>query len=84
MSRPCGVLKNDAAARRAWGRAYGDIPKSVFALVAWHLANMASDRAGEPGAAELMVVSEIKALAEGGHMDKKQALAAAKAIAKEG
>lgn len=81
MSRPTGVFKKDKAARDAWGAAYDAIPKSVFALVAWHLANVASDSADSPGAAETRFAEEIQALGLGGHLDKAQALAAIKELA---
>ena len=48
--RPGGIFKQDRAARTAWGQAaYAAIPKSVFALAAWHLANVASDAADSDG-----------------------------------
>lgn len=81
MSRPSGVFKKDEPARRAWGDAYDAIPKSVFALVAWHLANVMSANADEVGAAETAFANELKALADGGHLDKAQAFASLKALA---
>lgn len=36
-------FKSDTAARQHWGAAYDAIPKSAFALVAFHLANLAAD-----------------------------------------
>lgn len=79
MSRPTGVFKQDGAARRAWGDAYDAIPKSVFALAAWHLANVASGSADEPGAAELRMIEELEAL-QYGHLQQAQATRAIKAI----
>ena len=79
MSRRPGILKQDAAARQAWGDAYDAIPKSVFALLAWHLANVASDAADEPGAAERRAVEELEALRYG-HLPTAQADRAIKAI----
>ena len=81
--RPTGVFKQDAAAKRAWGAAYDTIPKSVFALVAWHLANVHSGNADNPGAAEIAFAEELKVLADGGHLPKRQAIAALRAIARE-
>lgn len=36
-------FKSDRAARETWGAAYDAIPKSAFALVAFHLANLAAE-----------------------------------------
>lgn len=83
MSRPSGVFKKDGAARAAWGDAYAAIPKSVFAIVAWHLANVASDSADDDGAAEKRFVEELAALRDGGHLDRAQATSAIKAIIAE-
>jgi hypothetical protein len=80
MSRPSGVFKKDGSARRAWGKAYDAIPKSVFALAAWHLANVASENADSDGAAEKRFVEELTALRDGGHLDKMQATAAIKSV----
>lgn len=73
MSRPGGIFKQDAAAKHAWGDAYSAIPKSVFALAAWHLANVASGEADVEGAAELRMIEELEALRDGGHLTKAQA-----------
>lgn len=77
--RPGGVFKQDRAARRAWGEAYDAIPKSVFALAAWHLANVASGTADADGAAELRMIEELEALACG-HLPEAQAHRSIKAI----
>lgn len=55
-------FKNDMHARRAWGEAYDAIPKSAFALIAWHLANLCSESADAPGAAESRFAEEWEAL----------------------
>lgn len=63
MSRPVGVMKNDGAAAQAWGgTVYAAIPKSVFALIAFHLANLASGECDNPGAAEKRFLEEWDAL----------------------
>lgn len=80
MGRPGGVFKQDAAARRAWGEAFDSIPKSVFALAAWHLANVCSDCADAPGAAEARMIDELIALRDGGHLPAAQANRAIKAL----
>lgn len=80
MSRPSGVQKHDLAARSCWGSAYDAIPKSVFALAAWHLANLASGLADAPGEAEKMFLRECKALAASGIITDAQAKAAYLAV----
>lgn len=79
MTRPSGGFKQDRAARMAWGDAYNAIPKSVFALVAWHLANVASGQADTVGAAESRVIEELEALRYG-HLPQAQADRAIKSI----
>src|SRR5690349_19188372 len=75
-----GVSKDDGHAKRHWGeKAYAAIPKSVFATLAWHLANANSGKADEPGAAEVAAMQELEALADQ-IMPAKQALAAIRAI----
>lgn len=60
-----GVFKNDALARETWGGAfYEAVPKSTFALIAWHLANQVSGTADEKGAAEQAFLTEWTHLAE--------------------
>lgn len=80
MSRPGGIFKQDASARRAWGSAFDAIPKSVFALAAWHLANVCSESADVPGSAEARMIDELTALPDGGHLPKAQADRAIKAL----
>jgi hypothetical protein len=53
---------NDATAHALWGDAYDAIPKSVFAAIAWHLANLASGCCDEPGMAEKRFLEEWDAL----------------------
>lgn len=79
MPRPGGIFKQDGAARRAWGDAYDAVPKSVFALACWHLANVASGTADAPGAAEARMIEELDALRHG-HMPEAQADRAIRAI----
>ena len=69
-------FKNDSEAVALWGAAYGDIPKSVFAVMAWHLADCCS---GEDGAVA-RAIEEIEALGLNGiitsaqHKNSKRAL----------
>ena len=74
------VNKNDAAARAHWGAVYEAIPKSVFAVAAWHLANVASGTADEDGAAEARFEEEIAALVEAGIMPADQGKRALRAL----
>jgi hypothetical protein len=76
------INKNDQHARRAWGSAYDAIPKSVFAIAAWHLANVASGDADAPGSAELRMIEELEAL-RCGHLPVAQADRSIKAILAE-
>lgn len=81
MAHKSGIMKNDAHGHAHWGNAYDSIPKSVFATVAWHLANVASGECDNPGAAELRFAEELRALAINGIIPVSQAASAAKAIA---
>lgn len=71
MTRPTGILKADGAAHALFGDAYNEIPKSVFAAIAWHLANCASWGIDNPGAAEARFLEEWRALAGGGHIPQR-------------
>ncbi len=58
--------KNDRTARQLFGPAYDAIPKSVFACIAWHLANINSAGADTPGEAELRFIEEWNVLVDNG------------------
>ena len=75
-----GVFKNDNEAQARWGRAYSAIPKSVFAITAWHLANVASGSADADGAAESRFREEVSALASAGLITPNQFRAAMRAL----
>jgi hypothetical protein len=77
-----GVIKQDAHAHRHWGDAYDAIPKSVFATVAWHLANAMSGECDADGAAERAFLAELAALVESGLIPAPQATRARAALAK--
>ena len=62
MSRTSGTVKNDRVARSLFGPVYDTIPKSVFAAIAWHLANQSSGTCDAIGAAEAQFLREWKAL----------------------
>ena len=72
-------------ARSYWGDAYDRIPKSVFATVAWHLANVASGTADTQGAAEQRFIDEVAALARADIIPERQAksVTAAAAVTKQ-
>ena len=72
MSAP-GTMKQDAHAARYWGGdLYDAIPKSVFATVAWHLANAASGNCDADSAAELAFEAELRALIGAGIVPPQQ------------
>lgn len=65
----------------AWGEAFDAIPKSVWAVVAWHLANVASGEADTEGAALARFREELQMLVDGGHLPEAQGKRALKALA---
>lgn len=69
-------FKDDLAARRAWGSAYDAIPKSVFALLTFHLGLAA---AGD-GEVWDRIRHELEVLRDGGHLAVAQANRAIKAM----
>lgn len=77
--------KHDTSAREHWGSdVYDRIPKSVFAVVAWHLANIASSNPDSPGAAESRLIDEVQALADQGLIPEAQGRAAIRALERGG
>jgi hypothetical protein len=56
-------MKNDWQAKRLWGEdAYRAIPKSVFAVAAWHLSDCASEEGvGQDGEVRRFI-EELEAL----------------------
>jgi hypothetical protein len=68
--------KSDEGAREMWGGAtYDAIPKSVFALAAWHMAScLAGD--GTEGEAEARFAHEVDVLMRGDHLPATQGRAA--------
>lgn len=76
------ITSNDREAVSLWGSAYADIPKSVFATIAWHLANVASGTADEDGAAEARFLEEWEALLAHGISKPSKKLRAALAAAR--
>lgn len=76
-------FKRDGIAKETWGDLYDAIPKSVFALAAWHLANLASGYLDAPGAAENRFATEVYALSFQ-HIDEAQSKRVLKALADAG
>ena len=76
------VNKNDVHAREHWKDVYDAIPKSVFATVAWHLANLASGEADAPAAAERMFLEEVQALGQADILPSQHVRAVIRAFSK--
>ena len=77
------MSKQDRTAREVWGKAYGDIPKSVFAMVAASLSaqiNGVDDLSSDT--ALLHVGAEARILSLNGLLDGAQANRALAAIQK--
>lgn len=62
----------DRVARDLWGLAYDAIPKSVFAVVAWHLADCASDEGVGNDGEVRRFVEELEAMRSNGTLDERQ------------
>jgi hypothetical protein len=76
-------MNNDNAAINLWGEAYARIPKSVFAIVAWYLADICNDVGAGNGQAVARFIEELDALRSNGILNLDQvrrARAAADAI----
>ena len=73
-------FKNDSAAIAHWGNAYGAIPKSAFALIAYHLANLAAEQPDTFESVCARVVEEADALALNGIMPAAHAETIRKAL----
>lgn len=73
-------MKHDGEARALFGPAYDSIPKSVFAILAYHFA----DRCGPTGAdndeAAATIIEEIGILAKGNIISAAQAKAAIRSL----
>lgn len=74
------IGKNDQQAREHWGSAFDAIPKSVFAVAAWHLANVSSGTCDAPGAAEKRFLEELEALNASGILEDRQFKVAKRAM----
>ena len=76
------IGKNDQSAISHYGpKAYGEISKSAFAVLAWHLANLASASCDAPGAAEARMIEEAEALNGAGILPDAHLKAVRRALA---
>jgi len=76
--------KKDYTAMQHWGEEiYQAIPKSVFALACWHLADACSDSGVGNGESEKRFIEEIECLRDNGIIDKAQAKRAIAALIRE-
>ena len=66
------IGKNDSIARHLYGEAYDRIPKSVFAVMAWYLADACSDDGVGNDGELARLQDELKAL-RGQVLDERQA-----------
>lgn len=81
MSKP-GTFKHDYEAVALWGPAYADIPKSVFAVVAWYLADISSEAGADNGQAQARFIEELKALRGNGILPAEQVARALSSLAR--
>lgn len=75
-------FKADSAARAALGGVYDSVPKSAFALIAYHLANLCADEPDVYGSVLTRLIEEADALALNGIMPEQHAKTLRAAIAK--
>lgn len=75
-------IKSDSAARQAWGSVYDAIPKSAFALVAFHLSNLCAEQPDDAASIMARFLEEVDALALNGIMLEAHAKAARATISK--
>lgn len=75
-------FKHDNEAVTLWGSAYADIPKSVFAVACWHLANLCSEEPDSPTGALARLADEIEALGLNGCITPEQAARSINALRK--
>ena len=77
-----GKFKHDQRAAEIWGIAYATIPKSVFAMAAWHLSDCCSEEGVGQGYAEKRFAEEVAALRDNGLISTAQAKRVLAAISK--
>lgn len=74
------IGKNDWHARQALGRCYDAIPKSVFATLAYRLADRLNGGNDDQAEALAMMRDELQALSLNGIVPERQAALALKAL----
>lgn len=75
-------IKSDTAAREALGTVYDAVPKSAFALIAYHLANLCADDPDQHDSILARIQVEADALAANGIMPERHADTLRAAIAR--
>lgn len=80
MSRPTGIFKNDGHAKEALGLAFDAIPKSVFATLAYRLADRLEGGNDDQGRAFTVMIEELEALALNDIIPADQVKRAVKAL----
>lgn len=75
-------IKADVSARQAFGDTYDAIPKSAFALMAYHLANLCCDDPDTQSSILARLQEEADALVANSIMPERHAEALRSAIAK--
>ena len=77
-------MKHDYKARQTWGKLYDSLPKSTWAILAYHLAWVtAGDEPDNDGAVEARLAEEVLALVGAGWLDARHARTIEKHLAEE-
>lgn len=82
MTRRPGITKADSEAHRTIGAAYAAIPKSAWALVAYHLANLCAEEPDSFDSIMARILEEAVALEANDILPTHQLKVVRKAIAK--
>ena len=77
------INKDDSVARQLWGDAYEKIPKSLFAVVAWYVCDVASNEGAGNGGELRRFLEELDAMETNQIVSAAQIKRARTAIAKE-
>lgn len=76
-------FKSDRAAQEAFGSIYDAVPKSAFALIAYHLADLCAEHPGDFASIMARIQDEADALAANEIMPARHAKVIADAVRKE-
>ena len=76
-------FKSDRAAQEAFGPIYDAVPKSAFALIAFHLANLCAEQPDDFASIMARIQEEADALAANDIMPARHAKLIADAIRKQ-